>query len=179
MGKATDGVLDEEDWLLTAAMAGTVKPLFILMIPHHDSNGYRAKARRLVQEQGQALIIVDYLQLLDGRRAFDSRQQEITEISRGLKALAGTNGPGDGPFPTQPAVEQRQDKQPVLSDLRESGPSSRMPMWWPSSIGMNTIIPLRIKRHFGNYYRQTAQRPHRADTVGLSQKYYAFSRFEF
>ena len=88
--KLRTGFLDEEDWLLlTAAMARySEAPIYIDDSPIMTVMDIRAKARRLVQEQGQALVIVDYLQLLDGRRSLDSRQQEITEISRGLKALA-------------------------------------------------------------------------------------------
>lgn len=122
--KLRTGFLDEEDWLLlTAAMARySEAPIYIDDSPIMTVMDIRAKARRLVQERGPALIIVDYLQLLDGRRAFDSRQQEITEISRGLKALARElTVPVVALSQLSRAVEQRQDKRPVLSDLRESG----------------------------------------------------------
>ncbi|NLJ33148.1 MAG: replicative DNA helicase [Firmicutes bacterium] len=122
--KLRTGFLDEEDWLLlTAAMARySEAPIYIDDSPIMTVMDIRAKARRLVQEQGQALVIVDYLQLLDGRRSLDSRQQEITEISRGLKALARElSVPVVALSQLSRAVEQRQDKRPVLSDLRESG----------------------------------------------------------
>ncbi|HHW91465.1 MAG TPA: replicative DNA helicase [Firmicutes bacterium] len=118
------GFLDEEDWLLlTTAMARLSEaPIFIDDTPSITVMDIRAKARRLVQERGQALILLDYLQLVNSRRAFESRQQEITEISRGLKALARElQVPVVALSQLSRAVEQRQDKRPVLSDLRESG----------------------------------------------------------
>jgi replicative DNA helicase len=118
------GFLDEEDWLLlTTAMARLSEaPIYIDDTPNITVMDIRAKARRLVQEQGQALILLDYLQLVNSRRSFESRQQEITEISRGLKALARElQVPVVALSQLSRAVEQRQDKRPVLSDLRESG----------------------------------------------------------
>jgi replicative DNA helicase len=118
------GFLDEEDWLLlTTAMARLSEaPIFIDDTPSITVMDIRAKARRLVQERGQALILLDYLQLVNSRRAAESRQQEITEISRGLKALARElQVPVVALSQLSRAVEQRQDKRPVLSDLRESG----------------------------------------------------------
>ncbi|MGB4230882.1 MAG: replicative DNA helicase [bacterium] len=118
------GFLDEEDWLLlTTAMARLSEaPIYIDDTPNLTVMDIRAKARRLVQEQGQALILLDYLQLVNSRRSFESRQQEITEISRGLKALARElQVPVVALSQLSRAVEQRQDKRPVLSDLRESG----------------------------------------------------------
>jgi replicative DNA helicase len=82
----------------------------------------RAKARRLVAEQGPGLIIIDYLQLIQGTGRSENRQQEISEISRSLKALAReVKSPVVALSQLSRAVEQRQDKRPVLSDLRESG----------------------------------------------------------
>lgn len=118
------GFLDEEDWLLlTTAMARLSEaPIYIDDTPNITVMDIRAKARRLVQEQGQALILLDYLQLVNSRRSFESRQQEITEISRGLKALARElQVPVVALSQLSRAVEQRQDKRPVLSDLRKSG----------------------------------------------------------
>ena len=81
----------------------------------------RSKARRLKSEHGLDLIIVDYLQLMQGRNA-ESRQQEISEISRSLKALARElKVPLIALSQLSRSVESRQDKRPMLSDLRESG----------------------------------------------------------
>lgn len=80
----------------------------------------RARARRLKQEAGLDLIIVDYLQLMSGRARAESRQQEISEISRNLKALARElHVPVIALSQLSRAVESRQDKRPMLSDLRE------------------------------------------------------------
>jgi replicative DNA helicase len=83
-----------------------------------------ARARRLKRQKGLALLVVDYLQLLSGssRRAQDGRVQEITEITTGLKSLAKElNVPILALSQLSRQVEQRDDKRPLLSDLRESG----------------------------------------------------------
>ena len=82
----------------------------------------RARARRLAAEQPLGLIIIEYLQLMQGRRNSESRQLEVSEISRGLKALAKElNVPILALSQLSRAVESRTDKRPMLSDLRESG----------------------------------------------------------
>jgi len=82
----------------------------------------RAKARRLKAEQNLGLIIVDYLQLMRGHKNMDSREREISEISRSLKALAKElNVPVLALSQLNRGVESRQDKRPQLSDLR-NGP---------------------------------------------------------
>jgi replicative DNA helicase len=82
----------------------------------------RAKARRLKAEKNLGLIIVDYLQLMQGPRNIESRQQEISNISRSLKALAKElDVPVIALSQLSRAVEQRSDHRPQLSDLRESG----------------------------------------------------------
>ena len=82
----------------------------------------RAKARRLQAESGLAMIVVDYLQLLNASGRHESRQQEITEISRSLKALAKElKIPVVCLSQLSRAVDSRSDHRPVLSDLRESG----------------------------------------------------------
>ena len=82
----------------------------------------RARARRLAAEQPLGLIIIDYLQLMQGRGTSESRQLEVSDISRGLKALAKElNVPIIALSQLSRAVESRTDKRPLLSDLRESG----------------------------------------------------------
>ena len=84
----------------------------------------RSKCRKYKMEKDLKLIIIDYLQLMSGsgRSASESRQQEISEISRSLKALARElNVPVVALSQLSRAVEQRPDKRPMLSDLRESG----------------------------------------------------------
>ena len=82
----------------------------------------RAKARRLKMEHGLSLVIVDYLQLMKGKGSFERREQEISDISRSLKALAKEiEVPVIALSQLNRGVEQRQDKRPTLADLRESG----------------------------------------------------------
>jgi replicative DNA helicase len=98
-------------------------PLFIDDTPALTIAGLRARARRLHRRHGIGLIIVDYLQLLQGTsKAGDNRVQEISEISRGLKTLAKElNVPVLALSQLSRAVESRDDKRPQLADLRESG----------------------------------------------------------
>jgi replicative DNA helicase len=82
----------------------------------------RSKCRKLKLEKNLGLIIIDYLQLMTGSKKAESRQQEISEISRSLKSLAREiNVPVIALSQLSRAVEQRPDKRPMLSDLRESG----------------------------------------------------------
>lgn len=122
--KLRTGALDEEDWPRLVAAMGRLSevPIFIDDSAAPTVMDIRAKTRRLVQEQGPGLVIIDYLQLIAGHGRSESRQQEISEISRALKALAReVKCPVVALSQLSRAVEQRQDKRPVLSDLRESG----------------------------------------------------------
>lgn len=98
-------------------------PLYIDDTPALTIAGLRARARRLKRRHNVGLIVVDYLQLLQGTgRANDNRVNEISEISRGLKTLAKElSVPVIALSQLSRAVEQREDKRPMLSDLRESG----------------------------------------------------------
>jgi replicative DNA helicase len=98
-------------------------PLFIDDTPALTIAGLRTRARRLMRQQGLGLVIVDYLQLLRGSgESSENRVQEISEITRGLKALAKElNVPVLALSQLSRAVEQREDKRPMLADLRESG----------------------------------------------------------
>jgi replicative DNA helicase len=96
-------------------------PFFIDDTPALSIGALRTRARRLMRQQGLGLIVVDYLQLLRGSDA-ENRVQEISEITRGLKALAkDLNVPVLALSQLSRAVEQREDKRPMLADLRESG----------------------------------------------------------
>lgn len=96
-------------------------PIYIEDTPGLSISEVRAKARRLKAEAGLDLLIIDYLQLMSGRRA-ENRVQEVSEISRGLKALARElNVPVIALSQLSRAVEGRQSHVPMLSDLRESG----------------------------------------------------------
>jgi len=97
-------------------------PIFLDDTPALTVLELRAKARRLKAEHNIGMIVVDYLQLMQGPKGVESRQQEISIISRSLKALAKElNIPVIGLSQLSRAVENRSDKQPQLSDLRESG----------------------------------------------------------
>jgi len=96
--------------------------MFIDDSPALSSLDVRARSRRLAAEQPLGLIIVDYLQLMQSRGKTESRQQEVSEISRSLKSLAKEiNVPIVALSQLSRAVESRPDKRPMLSDLRESG----------------------------------------------------------
>jgi replicative DNA helicase len=118
------GYLDKQEWgrLVNAANDLSDVPVFIDDSPGLSALDIRAKARRLQAEHGLSLIIVDYLQLLRGRGRVENRQQEISEISRSLKALAKElKVPVVALSQLSRAVEQRGDRMPQLADLRESG----------------------------------------------------------
>lgn len=124
-GKVRGGFLRESDWpkLTRAAARLSEAPLFIDDTSESTIFEMRTKARRLKKEHGLGLIIVDYLQLMRGSSGkMESREREISEISRGLKALAKElNIPVVALSQLNRSLESRQDKRPMPSDLRESG----------------------------------------------------------
>lgn len=118
------GFLGESDWpkLTMAAGALSDAPIFIDDTPAMSVLELRAKARRLKADRGLGLIIVDYLQLMRGRSGMERREQEISEISRSLKALAKElDIPVLAISQLSRKAEDRPGRQPQLSDLRESG----------------------------------------------------------
>ena len=125
--KLRRGFLSEKDWpnLTTAAGLLSEAPIFIDDTPGLNIREMRTKARRLALEHGLGLIIIDYLQLMEGpggSAKSENRTQEISQISRGLKALGRElKVPVISLSQLSRAVESRTDKRPMLSDLRESG----------------------------------------------------------
>ena len=122
--KMRTGNLKGEDWEkinnMAAKLAGV--PIYIDDTPSISIRELRAKARRLQAEHGLGLVVIDYLQLMQAGKKTDNRQQEIAEISRSLKSLAKEmKVPVLALAQLSRSVEQRQDKKPLLSDLRESG----------------------------------------------------------
>ena len=118
------GDLRDSDWPKLAKAAGALSDAKIYI----DDTGsltlmdLRAKCRRLSSEHGLDMIVIDYLQLMRGSKNAQGREQEISEISRGLKALAKElNVPVVALSQLTRSLESRPDKRPVLSDLRESG----------------------------------------------------------
>ena len=118
------GYLSESDLARINRAAGALYdlPLYIDDSPAISALEIRAKARRMMMEKGLGLIIIDYLQLMRGRASAERRDLEISEISRSLKALAKEiNVPVVALSQLNRKVEDRSNKRPVLSDLRESG----------------------------------------------------------
>ncbi len=120
------GKISQQEFRELARAAAELQnlPLYIDDTPGLTIAALRTRARRLKRQKGIGLVVVDYLQLLQGsgRNSNDNRVQEISEISRGMKQLAKElNVPVIGLSQLSRAVEQREDKRPQLSDLRESG----------------------------------------------------------
>jgi replicative DNA helicase len=119
------GALQAEDWRKLTMAMGSLSNAGIFI---DDSSGIkvneiRSKCRRLQQEHGLGMVIIDYMQLISGSgKAGENRQQEVSEISRSLKGLARElEIPVIALSQLSRGVEQRQDKRPMMSDLRESG----------------------------------------------------------
>lgn len=122
--KARTGMLEKDDWDRIAQSIPNItnSRIFIDDTPGINVMDMRAKCRRLKMEKGLDLIMIDYLQLMSGVGDGVSRQQEISDISRSLKALAREmNAPVIALSQLSRACEQRTDHRPMLSDLRESG----------------------------------------------------------
>lgn len=118
------GQLSDTEWQDLIAGAGTIgkSELIIDDTPGISLAEMRSKCRKYKLEHDLKLIIIDYLQLMSGSGKSDSRQQEVSDISRGLKSLARElNVPIISLSQLSRAVESRPDKRPMLSDLRESG----------------------------------------------------------
>lgn len=122
--KVRTGFLSQSDWprLVNAAGKLSEAPIFIDDSPGISILELRAKARRMKAQHDVQIVILDYLQLMKGPANVDNRQQEISEISRSIKALARElSVPIIAVSQLSRAVEQRADRRPQLSDLRESG----------------------------------------------------------
>ncbi len=152
------GQIHEEEWpiLLEAANTLAHTRIFIDDTPGATVTEIRTKARRLYAEHGLDLILIDYMQLMSGGRAMgrgENRQQEISYISRSLKALARElNVPVVAISQLSRAVESRSDKRPMLSDLRESG-----------SIEQDADVVLFVYRE--DYYDEETDRQNIADII--------------
>ncbi len=117
-------LLKDEDWqaLHDAGEVFRNAPIYIDDSPSLSSLELRARTRRLWSEKGVGLVLIDYLQLMRSSRKTDSRELEISDISRNLKAMAKElNVPVIALSQLNRKVEERKDKRPMLSDLRESG----------------------------------------------------------
>lgn len=155
------GHLHTNDWTHLAMAMGRLgeAPIFIDDSALLNVLEIRAKARRLKAEmKGLGLIIVDYIQLLQGRKQTDNRVQEVSEISRSLKTLAREiDVPVIALSQLSRAVEARQNKRPMLSDLRESG-----------SIEQDADIVMFIYRD--DYYNPESERRGEAEVIIAKQR---------
>jgi replicative DNA helicase len=150
-----NGKMTEEDWLRLARRRGEVSgsPLFIDDSPNLSMMEIRAKARRLKQRHDLRLIIVDYLQLMQSGKRVESRQLEVSEFSRQLKLLAKElDVPVVAVSQLNRGPEQRTDKKPMLSDLRESG-------------SLEQDADMVILLHREDAYDRESTRPGEADLI--------------
>ena len=124
-GRVKTGRLEEGEWTRITHAVGRLAeaPIYIDDNPHTSVMDIRAKARRLKSREGDlGMVVVDYIQLMTGRSNAESRQVEVSEISRNLKILARElDAPVIALAQLNRGLEQRTDKRPMLSDLRESG----------------------------------------------------------
>lgn len=148
------GQLADHEWPIFMEAIGRLSEtrIFIDDTPSITPNQLRTKCRRLYAEHGLDLVLIDYLQLMQAERTTNNRVMEISEISRGLKGLARElDVPVLAAAQLSRAVEQRQDKRPLLSDLRDSG-----------SIEQDADIVMFIYRD-EYYHPETTERPNIAE----------------
>jgi replicative DNA helicase len=149
------GQLSDDDWTKLARCMGEISdaPLFVDDTPNMNLMEIRAKARRLKQKHDLKLIVVDYLQLMTSPKRTESRQQEVADLSRGLKLLAKeVECPVIAVSQLNRGPEQRTDKRPQLSDLRESG-----------SIEQDADVVILL--HRDDYYDKESPRAGEADFI--------------
>jgi replicative DNA helicase len=149
------GQLSDDDWTKLARRMGEISeaPLFVDDTPNMNLMEIRAKARRLKQRHDLKLIVVDYLQLMTSPKRVESRQQEVADLSRGLKLLAKeVECPVVAVSQLNRGPEQRTDKRPQLSDLRESG-----------SIEQDADVVILL--HRDDYYDKESPRAGEADFI--------------
>ena len=147
--------LQENEWPLFVQATGVISelPVFIDDTPSLSALQLRTKARRIHAEYGLDLIVVDYLQLMTGDVRVENRVQEVSYISRMLKGLARElDTPVVAASQLSRAVEQRADKRPVLSDLRESG-----------SLEQDADVVMFIYRE--EMYQPQTEKQHIADVI--------------
>jgi replicative DNA helicase len=153
--KLRTGELTDRDWERIAQHMGRIQqaPLFIDDSANMTMTEIRAKARRLKQEHGLRLIVIDYLQLMSSGKRVESRQLEVSEFSRQVKLLAKElEVPIVALSQLNRGVEQRSSKRPMLSDLRESG-----------SLEQDADIVVLVHRE--DEYEQESTRPGEADLI--------------
>ena len=157
--KIRNGKMEDDDWVKLAKALGPLSeaPIYIDDTPGLTAMELRAKCRKLKLEKNIGLVVIDYLQLMQGSKA-ESRQQEISEISRSLKILAKElNVPVIALSQLSRAPEQRTDHRPILSDLRESG-----------SIEQDADIVMFLYRD--EYYNEETEKKNVAEVIIAKQR---------
>ena len=159
--KLRTGSLTDADWDAVVEGIGIIgnSKLIIDDTPGISITELRSKCRKMKLEHGLSMVIIDYLQLMSGSgRSGDNRQQEISEISRSLKALARElNAPVIALSQLSRACESRQDHRPMLSDLRESG-----------AIEQDADVVMFLYRD--DYYNKDTERPNVAEVIIAKQR---------
>ncbi len=154
------GQLSEADWEKLIESAGTIAQSHLIIddTPGISIAEMRSKCRKFKMDHDLKLIIIDYLQLMSGSGKSDSRQQEIADISRSLKALARElSVPVIALSQLSRAVEQRPDHRPMMSDLRESG-----------AIEQDADVVMFIYRD--DYYNKETDKPNVAEIIVAKQR---------
>jgi replicative DNA helicase len=155
MSRMRDGTIDDRDWQQMARAMGRIgnAPLFMDDSANMSLMEIRAKCRRLKQKHDLSLVVIDYLQLMSSGKRVESRQQEVSEFSRALKLLAKElEVPVIAISQLNRGSEQRTDKKPMMSDLRESG-----------SIEQDADLIVLIHRE--DYYERESPRAGEADLI--------------
>ena len=162
------GNLTDEDWSKLIEGAGVIGKSHLIIddTPGISVTELRSKCRKFKMEHNLGIIIVDYLQLMTGSKHSESRQQEISDISRSLKAVARElNVPVVALSQLSRAVEQRPDHRPMLSDLRESG-----------AIEQDADVVMFIYRD--DYYNKDTAKPNVAEIIIAKQRNGAIGTIE-
>ena len=150
-----NGNMNEDDWTRLAQLMGKLSaaPLFIDDSPNMTMMEIRAKARRLKQRHDLRLIVIDYMQLMTSGKKVESRQVEVSEFSRQIKLLAKElEVPVIALSQLNRGPEQRSDKRPMLSDLRESG-------------SLEQDADMVVLLHREDMYERESTRPGEADLI--------------
>ena len=155
--KIRTGKIDDNEWIKLANASGRLAdaPIYIDDTPGISVTEIRAKCRKLKLEKDIGLVVIDYLQLVQGsgKRLIGSREQEISEISRSLKILAKElDIPVIALSQLSRGAEKRDDKRPMLSDLRESG-----------AIEQDADIVMFLYRD--DYYNQDSEKKNIAEVI--------------
>ena len=162
------GNLTDEDWSKLIEGAGVIGKSHLIIddTPGISVTELRSKCRKFKMEHNLGIIIIDYLQLMTGSKHSESRQQEISDISRSIKAVARElNVPVVALSQLSRAVEQRPDHRPMLSDLRESG-----------AIEQDADVVMFIYRD--DYYNKDTAKPNVAEIIIAKQRNGAIGTIE-